>query len=426
MQIAQKNKKSNILMYFISLCSFIACMTPRYIPTFKIYIGMNISFYTILVILLWLIYSRRIVFYKASESVVFLVWFLFTAISAFRSSSIGDWLYYFVWIVTAVLNLQLFYTLKKEIDYKMVLQVLVLAMQIHLLIGLYEITAHRHLFHTGNYGRYYYGMTPISIFHNPNDYAVFISTICPFAFYLFSISSRKTTKIIYLLTFALSIIMIDFTGSRAAFFSVAAGIAIILFLFFKRSNRNKIWIIFTVILFAIGVLISSRLQEVISDSILSNSINISRRGDANRINLVRNGVYFLKETFGIGVGAGNLKYWLREKSIYYIGRLEYIHNWYLEIMVTFGIPFFILYVVFHCKILARAFKNSISSNSLLNQHTFILISFIMFSIASISSSSNAYSEWIWMYYTLLASYTLFSINVSRNKQDSKGAIGYLR
>lgn len=392
----------------IVLCVFLACMTPRFIATFKIHVGMSISFFTVFTLLGWLFFCRKIIIYRAVESYIFAIWLLLVIFGVVLSNSIGDWLYYFVWIVTAFFFLQLLYKEKGHVCYDRIVNALVLGLIIHLIIGFYEITFHKHLFHTGNYGVRFYGTTPISIFHNPNDYATFVATIIPFVIYLFNKNSSKIARVFFAIIGAFSIYILFCSGSRAAFYSLITAVLVIIFIICKRSNKNRLYFIAAALLFGVLLLISSRLQETLLSQLLINRIDLNTRGDTNRVNLIINGIEFLKQTHGLGIGAGNMKYWLENKYIYYVGGITYFHNWYLELLVTYGIAFFLLYVCFHCKMIAKLFKASTDSNNMQsNFDAAMLTSFVVFSVVSISSSSNSYSEWVWMYYAVVASYCLY-------------------
>ena len=407
MKVIKISDRSWLLQYLIGILAFIACMTPRFIPTFKIHIGMNISFFTILAIMIWGCFSRRLVIYKSLESYIFLIWLLLVVASLAYSKSIGDWLYYFVWIITTFFFLQILYTSGSKTNYDCVIYAIVFALLIHLVIGLYEIVFRVHLFHTGNYGVRFYGTTPISIFHNPNDYATFVATTMPFVLYLFGKTRVKAFRIIYAVVGVFSIYMLLSTKSRAAFYALVIAAFVMILLRYKRSGRFKILFIIAGSLLIAGILVSSRIQNLLLDQIAGNSINMNVTGDINRINLINNGIEFLKQTHGLGIGAGNMKYWLEHRLVYYVGGILYFHNWYLELLVTFGVGFFILYVCFHCKILYKLFKHSIVNKRIRGLSSAMLMSFTIFSVVCISSSSNAYSEWVWMYYAVISTYCLY-------------------
>ena len=67
-----QNSKTSIRIalsfnHVIYLCVLLACLVPRYISTFKIRLGINISYYTVAVVLVWLISARRMAFDKSIE-----------------------------------------------------------------------------------------------------------------------------------------------------------------------------------------------------------------------------------------------------------------------------------------------------------------------------------------------------------------------
>ena len=132
---------------------------------------------------------------------------------------------------------------------------------------------------------------------------------------------------------------------------------------------------------------------------------LAEYSDNVRINLIKNGLYFLAETYGFGVGAGNLHYWLRDRTVYDVGQIMFIHNWYIEVLVTFGVLFFVIYMLFHITVFLDLYKN-IDRNNIWSLNNVFLMSYIVFSIVCISSSSNTSAEWVWMYFASVSTYCL--------------------
>lgn len=149
-----------------------------------------------------------------------------------------------------------------------------------------------------------------------------------------------------------------------------------------------------------------------------NSLNLSKSSDQVRWNLIRNGFYFLRKTYGFGVGAGNLYEWLSTKSVYYIGSIRYMHNWYIEILATFGVVIFVLYLIYHIRVMLALLHNSRTERNILGIHTGYLLSFICFTLMSISSSTNVYSEWVWMYLAVFSAYTVHSISFQKQGKQT--------
>ena len=392
----------------IYLCVFLSCLVPRYISALKLRIGIDISYYTIAVALIWLISTRRIVIVKKIECVFFYIWLLYILLSVWRAENIGIWLYYLIWIMTAILFQQILIRHWDEYTYEFIVKALTDSLFIHLLMGLYEITAHRYLFEVGNVARTSYGHVAIGIFHNLNDYSTFVTTMIPFAIYRFLVSYKITAKLYSLFLTITSLYLVLLNGSRGSILTLMIFVLAGIVMFAKKSNTNKlitggsICVLGALLAFNIG-----SIRTTLLNLISANTVDTNYSGDIDRINLIKNGLYFLKKTYGFGVGAGNLYSWLAEKSIYNIGQLRFIHNWYVEVLVTFGVLFFVIYVIFHAKLLYKLFSKKYGASKL---KTTIFLSFVCFSVVSISSSSNIYSEWVWMYLVVVS---LFSLSLKK-------------
>ncbi len=414
-----KKKETSMYNTAVFIMALLSSLVPRYISTFKIPLGINISFYTIAVVLAFLVYLRKLHVYNKIECLFIIIWFIYIALSIFRAEIYGVWAYYFVWSLTSVLFAQILYLNNDDRIYKNIIDGLLVGLLIHLIIGLYEITAHRYLFEVSIVDdRDYYGKVPVSIFINPNDYVTYIITVFPFLLLRMAQAKKIFKQGLLAGINMLCFYMIVRSGSRSAFYTmILLGIAIV-WLIYKKSFINKLFI-FCLITSGIAIFL---LVPVIRQSLLS-AFNNNRidtgHTDHTRYNLIMNGLYFLKKTKGMGVGPGNLKLWLRERSIYPI-RVEYMHNWYVELLVTFGIPFFILYLIFHLGIVIKLIKRFDINDSIWNMNNAMLVSFVSFSVVSIASSSNVYSEWIWMYLVFISTYVL----QMRKKKSGELALQY--
>ena len=150
--------------------------------------------------------------------------------------------------------------------------------------------------------------------------------------------------------------------------------------------------------------------------------------DAVRLNLIRNGLVFLRETFGFGVGTANAEYWMATEPVYYVRGFTNVHNWWVEILTNFGVIIFILYIVFYISLFCSIWKRYKTEK---DYHTkvlcMILISFMgAFLAASVSSSSNWGKEWLWILWSFIIAFQ-GSADVSlerenrneENKRDKK-------
>ena len=75
-----------------------------------------------------------------------------------------------------------------------------------------------------------------------------------------------------------------------------------------------------------------------------------------RINLIRNGFSFLLSTWGFGVGAGNFESWMQTRALYPTRNIINPHNWYLEVLVNYGILIFVGYLVFYWSMLKKTYQ----------------------------------------------------------------------
>ena len=399
----------------IYLCVFLACFVPRYISALKIHVGINISFFTIFVFAFWILSTRGITIINRIEFYFFGIWAFFIIATLWRSEMIGVWAYYFDWVLTAIIFQQILCTNRDENTYRWIVNALTDALAGQLIIGLYEITTHSYLFEIGSISKKLYGTVAISMFHNLNDYVTFVATLMPFALYRMIVSKSVAEKLYSLVLTALSCYFIVISESRAALLTLLLIIVLVIFVLTKDSRYFAL--LAGGAIFAVCIVLYADLFGIrtsISEMLFS-SISVSARSDTARINLLKNGLYFLSLTYGFGVGAGNLFKWLSEKSIYYIGGLSFIHNWYAEILVTFGVVFFIVYIIFHLKVLFKLASPRYGRNPM---KTAMLISFICFSLVSISSSSNVYSEWVWMYLVLMSVFTA-SLDVEKTMKDGQ-------
>lgn len=100
-------------------------------------------------------------------------------------------------------------------------------------------------------------------------------------------------------------------------------------------------------------------------------------------------VYFLyNSTAGFGVGAGNAEYWMENFALYDTFGILNPHNWWLEILINYGVFIFTGYLLFFLSLVRRlwqAYKTTDGADRMIAEA--LLLSLVGFSIASISSSS---------------------------------------
>ncbi len=246
---------------------------------------------------------------------------------------------------------------------------------------------------------------PPTGFHwNTNNLAITMILALPF----FLCTNNTFSKIAG--TLCITIITI-FTSSRAVFLAL-----VLIFLFYLISIKKRIptlsfiSVFLVIILFGASMLTESdnpRLNEI------ANSFEALRLyivGDIDltgslewRRNLIIDGVSSLKESYGIGVGAGGSTA-LQESSGGVAGRFTSMHNFWIEVLVEGGIIFGILSSIWYLKILYGLYLLSRQRRSELEYFSQALyLSMLGFIPAAIAASSTIY---------FLPMYILFGLSVS--------------
>lgn len=247
---------------------------------------------------------------------------------------------------------------------------------------------------------------PISVFSNPNNYSLFL------LFSIFgSLGLRKTKKtrigrfmsVLFLVIFFFLLLA---TQSRSGFIGLLLGFVAYGFILLKRSNTKRNWkhILGFVAFLFIGLTYLTDKFEII-ETLITFNINASSGSDAIRVNLIRNGIDFILNSFFLGVGLGNIEYYMINHGIYPTGGITNIHNWWMEIFVSSGIFVFAFYIYIYIKNLTRLYKFSLfKTEDNLKDLSIVFFSFLIgFFIASIGSSSLLYNEWIWPVMAILMS-----------------------
>lgn len=403
----------NVLVYF---CALFSCLVPRYKPTFKLHLGIDFSLYSIAVIVTWFICVRRFRFYKRIECYYFLIWFVFIIGAVWRAQRAGIWASYVLWISVSLLFMQIIYHKPDRETFDIILRGLMSGLFIQLLIGLYEVTAHRYLFEVGTISTRLYGTVAVSMFMNLNDYVTFVITLLPFAIYFLMRSKKWYSKLFNMFLVVASVYLVIKSESRSGYLSLIMIVGTCIFLFWKRSRKTKTIISLIAVFLIASVLLIPQLRSGVETTFSNMMYDVSGNSDYVRVNMIKNGFHFLNETYGFGVGAGNLHYWLETRTVYDVNNILYIHNWYMEIMVTFGVLFFLIYVIWHIKNIRSLVSSVKAQSNFWTLNNTFLISFLAFTIVSIASSSNIYSEWVWMYLVLVPTYILSRDKMNKNTE----------
>lgn len=335
-------------------------------------------------------------------------WLLYAILTIIWSNDYSSWLKYVFFLFIGLITMFLFNNYFSDIEYiKRAFQALFFGISLQALIGWYEIISGKYLFgfEEGNYNIEKALRIPIAMCGNSNDFAtlmflgIYVSYIC------FVCTRSKLLKILYFVVIINDVILLILTTSRSAIIGLLLSFVFILFL----CRRKKIVAIVAVF---VSVLIFPQLVIFFMEHLHFNFANPG--SESYRINLIKNGFIMLLNSFWFGVGAGQTEYWLKIGMPYNTGGIMLLHNWWMEILSSYGVIIFVEYVIFYAKLFLSSFRSYKISVDKGTSIIGLSISAFMFgySVTSLGSSSNMTSEYLWVFWAICIAYQGLNDNCS--------------
>lgn len=302
---------------------------------------------------------------------------------------------------------------------KYCLYAFIIGIAINNIIAWYELLTFNYLFSLSksHFEMYAANNYVLTFFANPNN----LCTLLAFGFIISLGMADSSDNILFklfcwLLSLSSFFIMI---ANRSESNAIGVIVALVVFLFFKIllkkgiGRKGKIASLILVIVFFIffNTITSFVFQYIVKVITLLQNENSTL---GVRILVAKNGIKGMFDYNLLGVGAGN--------SVYYSllnGKPFSMHNWFVEILVDFGLPLFICYIalyIYQLFVFIKCYfktKNKLLRNISLTYIT-ILISFIFFNI---SPSSILTSEYVWIIWGLGFYMTHFITSKSLNIQE---------
>ncbi|MDF2910830.1 MAG: TuaE [Sporolactobacillus laevolacticus] len=265
---------------------------------------------------------------------------------------------------------------------------------------------------------------PTAVFTNQNDFATMLAI--SFFFYLAAARHFKkpVARATCLVLAAASVWLIYLTESRASLLGVAAGGILYLFLLLPAKYK-KGTLLFSLCLTVGGLLVISgklfvKLQGLVAPY-TAYSVNENPSSNTVRVHLLQSGWHYLTETFGIGVGAGNLPVYLEHQPILNTNHIFEIHNWLAELTGNFGFLIGAGYLAMYLTIFVSLYK--IYAKQLGRKAKLLLetcmtaqIAFLVSSISP-SSISNLYFHWVFLGFVIC---TVSVLSQSQQKPIQSG------
>lgn len=330
-------------------------------------------------------------------------WLIYATISVFWSRDLSNYVrvlfFLFVGFLSIVICGNVFET--KE-DYYLAAEWLEYGILLQAAIGWYEIFTRDYRFFTMtgiNYDHFVLGKQriPLAMMGNANDFATLMLLGVVLALFAFQRSSGRAAKGFHLAAMVNFAVLIYAGRSRAVLIGLILAAAFIL-VSLKYGNL--------VILLGIPVvpIVFSKLIASIR-SILQFDFH-GTESDGKRLGLIRSGFAFLKKTFGFGVGNGQIEYWMERGAGYYTGGTTSMHNWWMEILTSYGVVVFFGYILFYCKLFLDNYRVMRHSEDKCERSfsRMVCAALVGFVIASVASSSNMVEEWLWFFWALCIGY----------------------
>ncbi len=377
----------------------------------------NLSVFRLLLLLLFIFtlindYRTRteMTFFKNKDlrfSLVFMFIWLAYAVASFlwvkdRAAWVTGVFFLAIGFISAVLLARY---LKSTADILQAVYLMAIMLAFHNLVGWYEVFSGNYIFYSKLFpdriAEYAARRYPVSSFKNVNDFSTLLLLSVWISYICWQNAGKTWSRALSIALLLSSACLLVQTGSRANI----AGLLLSLFVFIviKAIEKKRIHIVLIVVVSLLLLLIL--LYPGGLSGLLPQNADALSVSDQARLRLIVNGLHFVSATYGFGVGAGNIGYWLANRPKY-VTYLTLMHNWWIEILATYGVVIFILYNIFYWRLFRSMLKKYRHSGK--GPEAAIAIAFASFMagfvIAGISSSTHMTNEWLWVFWGLLIAY----------------------
>ncbi len=347
--------------------------------------------------------------------VFFLVWLAWAVFSLLWAGNFPDGLrnLWYLFSGLSLIGFTVFYMHKEE-DLKAPLYILVAILLIIMGVGIWEYKTGLHLKTAGlipDAGSI--SKAPRGVFKNQNDMATYLALYLPFLFisakYLLIRLKTLLPGLGLLACAGTGIFLIINSGSRANLVAVALSLvaAVIIYLIQGKWKAFRNVLVMAAALAVLYPVLASthpalayqlKRQFRIARHHLVSLEHVAGENSARMI-LSRNAFQELHKHSLLGVGAGNAE---EHMKVYRTETFQILamHNWWLEILVNYGIFIFVLYVVFTGRLLVQLYPVAVRAGPgvLKVVAESALVGLAGFPIAAVSSSSLAYSRVMWIFF----------------------------
>jgi len=407
-------------------------------------VGFKLSLYRVLFLttfylfmLMFINNDQRLRFYplklSSTYTSFYMLWLFYSLVSIAWSQNLAGWAKANIFIgigVFSIIFIHLF--IKEKKDLMNLFRSVAAGIILHIGLGLYELFTANYFWASDHFmtkyrpeSRNVLSRIPISIYPNENDFA----TVMLMGSFILLLLARTTknlySKIGYSILWVTCFWLIYQTDSRANVLAFGLGIGAMVLAYFARVLTRKH---FAVALGAaagagsIALIASSAARQQVAGllEILSTD---TFHGTSNemRVNLIRNGFAFLRNSFGFGVGAGNIEHYMQTNAIFQTGGISNMHNWWMEILTGYGIVIFFLYMFMYISMIRKAYLYYRHSDDAFVRKTALAILGYLaaFTMSSISSASNIINEWQRVIFGVIIAFFSYCESVGLERRSNK-------
>lgn len=312
-----------------------------------------------------------------------------------------------------------------------------------LLVSVWEMYTAKHLISSFTVALHQLGPfhqlnnVPVFTFDNPNHFAIYacLSAII----FIMAILHKKNIILNTFLIF-LNLFLVYILSSRFGIITFIFIGLITLIVFFQNQNKEKVQkavlslsrflvMAFFLVISIFGFHKIERVHGELADSLVAsnpnkktklmdslsithyetpfNKISIDERLSSNvlRRNLILDGIYFFKESNGLGVGAGNFKSYIRAgKGHYQTDGIDSPHNWVIEIISQYGAVIIILFLILFVYLIVVIYR-SVKKNGFNNNHLELIFLITCYLIISNANSIFISLPLNWIMFSLIVLFT---------------------
>lgn len=208
--------------------------------------------------------------------------------------------------------------------------------------------------------------TPMGTFSRVNQYAATLALSAPLFLTLLATTRRFSVLLFAGAVLAGILVLVYLTGSRLSLLAMVLQGLLVWALFLSPTRRWTALVLAGLVLVLVQLLGQPHLVDAMSMALerFSDAFEeiLQDRGSGGiRYNLALNGLVFLRDSMGLGIGAGNFNAYIEEFGRHptlHAGweeftRITYPHNWWIELLAEYGLWIFAGFVVFFVSLTRR-------------------------------------------------------------------------